>query len=231
MTPRTVVVTGAAGNLGRAAAEAFDRRGDNVVLVGRRASLERAYGAESARRMFAVADLLDADQLRSAIAVAHERFGDLHALCNLAGGFRMDGSVHDTADDAWQAMYDVNVRTLLNAVRAVVPRMLAAGRGSIVNVGSAAALKASASMAPYAASKSAVVRITEAMSAELKPRGINVNCVLPTTIDTPENRAAMPDADASRWVAPTDLATVIAFLASDEARAIHGAAIPVSGLA
>jgi NAD(P)-dependent dehydrogenase (short-subunit alcohol dehydrogenase family) len=230
MTPRTVVVTGAAGNLGRAVAEAFERRGDNLVLVGRRASLERAYASENARRMFAVADLLDAGQLRAAVAVAHERFGDPHALCNLAGGFRMDGSVHDTGDDAWQAMYDLNVRTLLNAVRAVVPRMLAAGRGSVVNVGSAAALAASAGMAPYAASKAAVVRITAAMSAELKSRGINVNCVLPTTIDTPENRAAMPGTDATRWIAPADLASVVAFLASPDARAIHGAAVPVSGL-
>ena len=227
MTPRTVVVTGASGNLGRAVAEAFDRRGDNLVLVGHRASLERAYGAETARRMFAVADLLDPGQLRAAIAVAHERFGDVHALCNLAGGFRMDGSVHETGDDAWQAMHDVNVRTLLNAVRAVVPRMLEAGRGSVVNVGSATALKAAAAMAPYAASKAVVVRITEAMSAELKPHGINVNCVLPTTIDTPQNRVSMPDADPSRWVAPADLANVIVFLASDDARAIHGAALPV----
>jgi NAD(P)-dependent dehydrogenase (short-subunit alcohol dehydrogenase family) len=108
--------------------------------------------------------------------------------------------------------------------------MLAGGGGKIVNVGAFAAQKGSAGMAAYIASKSAVIRLTESMSAELREKNVNVNCVLPTTLDTPENRKAMPDADPRKWVAPDDLANVIAFLASDAARAIHGAAIPVTGL-
>jgi NAD(P)-dependent dehydrogenase (short-subunit alcohol dehydrogenase family) len=108
--------------------------------------------------------------------------------------------------------------------------MLAAGGGRIVNVAAGAALRGGARMGAYAAAKSAVIRLTESMSAELKDRGINVNCVMPSIIDTPQNRAAMPDADASRWVAPEALAEVMLFLASDRARAIHGAAIPVTGL-
>jgi NAD(P)-dependent dehydrogenase (short-subunit alcohol dehydrogenase family) len=108
--------------------------------------------------------------------------------------------------------------------------MIAAGGGKIINVGAFAAQKGAANMGAYIASKSAVMRLTETMAAELREKNINVNCVLPTIIDTPENRAAMPKADPTRWVAPDDLANVVVFLASDEARAIHGAALPVTGL-
>ena len=125
---------------------------------------------------------------------------------------------------------DLNARTLINVASAVVPAMIQRGRGRIVTIGAGAALKGGAHMGAYAASKSALIRLTESMSAELKHQGINVNCVLPSIIDTPDNRAAMPDADASRWVAPAALADVIAFLASDGAAAIQGAAIPVTGL-
>ncbi|HQD84691.1 MAG TPA: SDR family oxidoreductase, partial [Quisquiliibacterium sp.] len=111
-----------------------------------------------------------------------------------------------------------------------VPAMLRNGRGAIVNVAARAALAGAGSMGAYVASKSVVVRLTETMAAELRERGINVNCVLPSIIDTPDNRAAMPDADPSRWVATEDLAQVMLFLASDAARAVHGAALPVSGL-
>jgi NAD(P)-dependent dehydrogenase (short-subunit alcohol dehydrogenase family) len=127
-------------------------------------------------------------------------------------------------------MLGLNARTVLHMAHAVVPGMLAAGGGRIVNVGAFAAQKGVAHMGAYVAAKSAVIRLTEALSAELREQRINVNCVLPTIIDTPENRAAMPDADPARWVAPADLAAVIVFLASDAARAVHGAALPVTGL-
>jgi NAD(P)-dependent dehydrogenase (short-subunit alcohol dehydrogenase family) len=224
---RTVLITGAAGHLGRAVAQLFAERGENVVLVGRRASLDRAFGNETPHRMFAVVDLLDAAQVDAAVAAAVGRFGGIDVLCNVAGGFRMGTPVHETPDADWTAMLDLNLRTTLNAVRAVVPRMLQRGGGKIVNVAAAGGPKAGATMAPYAASKSAVIRITEAMAAELREKNVNVNCVLPTVIDTPDNRSAMPKGDPSRWVSPRDLAKVIAFLASDDARAIHGAAIPV----
>ena len=108
--------------------------------------------------------------------------------------------------------------------------MIAAGGGKIVTVGAASAQRGLAGMGAYTASKSATIRLTEAMSAELREQRVNVNCVLPTTIDTPENRAAMPEADPARWVAPVALADVIGFLASDAARAVHGSALPVPGL-
>jgi NAD(P)-dependent dehydrogenase (short-subunit alcohol dehydrogenase family) len=127
-------------------------------------------------------------------------------------------------------MWDINAQTMLNTVQAVVPRMLAAGGGYIVNIGAGAGQKAPGMMGAYSVAKSAVIRMTEAMSAELREHNINVNCVLPSIIDTAPNRAAMPDADPKKWVAPQDLARVIRFLCSGEARAIHGAAIPVTGL-
>src|SRR5258707_12799829 len=142
----------------------------------------------------------------------------------------MGPPVHETADKDWNFLLDLNARTVLHTARAVVPHMIAAGGGKIVNIGAYAAQKGAAQMGAYIASKSSVIRLTETMAAELREKNINVNCVLPTIIDTPENRKAMPDADPKRWVAPEDLAQVIVFLASDAARAIHGAALPVSGL-
>src|SRR4029077_15221213 len=142
-------------------------------------------------------------------------------LCNIAGGFRMGSPVHETTDKDWDFMFNVNARTVLNMSRAVVPVMLKAGGGKIVNIGAFAAQKGAAQMGAYVASKSAVIRLTETMAAELREKNINVNCVLPTIIDTPENRKAMPDADPAKWVAPADLANVIVFLSSPAAKAIH----------
>ena len=228
---RTVMITGAAGNLARSVAAAFSADGANLVLVDlHRERLEQAFGAEDARRRFATTNLLDAAQTSAAVDAAIERFGRIDVLCNLAGGFRMGEAVHATADRNWDFLLDINARTLLHAVRAVVPQMLERSGGKIVNVGAFAANQGLAQMGAYCAAKSAVIRLTEAMAAELREQNINVNCVLPSVIDTPENRAAMPGADPSRWVAPDDLAAVIFFLASDAARAIHGAALPVTGL-
>jgi NAD(P)-dependent dehydrogenase (short-subunit alcohol dehydrogenase family) len=228
---KTVFVTGAAGNLGRAIAAAFDARGANLALVARtKNSLVATIGPETDRRLLIAADLLDQAALDAAVALARQRFGRVDVLCNIAGGFKMGSLVHETSDNDWDFLLDINARTLLHAVRAVVPQMLEGGSGKIVNVGAFAAQKGAAQMGAYVAAKSAVIRLTETMAAELRDRNINVNCVLPTIIDTPENRAAMPKSDPSRWVAPTDLANVIVFLASDDARAIHGAALPVTGL-
>jgi len=221
---RTVMLTGAAGNLGRAVAAAF---GDaKLVLL----DLKRGNLQESDRQMFIAADLLDAKSVQAAVDQAVQRFKRIDVLCNIAGGFRMGSPVHETADKDWDFMLNVNARTVLNMSRAVVPVMLKGGGGKIVNIGAFAAQKGAAQMGAYIASKSAVIRLTEAMAAELREQNINVNCVLPTIIDTPENRTAMPKADPRRWVAPQDLAQVIVFLASDAARAIHGAALPVTGL-
>jgi NAD(P)-dependent dehydrogenase (short-subunit alcohol dehydrogenase family) len=142
----------------------------------------------------------------------------------------MGDTVHETSDSTWDFLHAMNVGTLRNTSRAVVPQMLRQGGGKIVNVGAYSAQRGQAAMGAYIAAKSEVLRLTEAMAAELRMKNINVNCVLPTILDTPQNRADMPDADPKRWVSPQDLAKVIAFLASDAARAIHGAGVPVTGL-
>jgi len=223
---RTVLVTGAAGNLGRAVASAFAQAGANLVLL----DVKRGPLEDSAKQLFIATDLFDPRSAQAAVEQAVQRFKRIDVLCNIAGGFRMGSAVHETSDKDWNFLFDVNARTVLNMVRAVVPVMLNASGGKIVNVGAFAAQKGAAQMGAYVAAKSAVIRLTETMAAELREKNINVNCVLPTIIDTPENRAAMPKADATRWVAPAALAEVILFLASDEARAIHGAALPVTGL-
>ena len=231
MTDRIVIVTGAAGNLGKAVAKAFADQGAKLVLVDvQRQALEHAFGRENDAALFAPANLLEMAQATGIAQAALARFGRIDVLCNIAGGFRMGEMVHETSDANWSFLFDINTRTLLNAVRAVVPHMLQARSGKIVNIGAFAAQKGVAQMGAYTASKATVIRMTEAMAAELRDKNINVNCVLPTIIDTPENRAAMPKADPAKWVAPTDLANVIVFLASDSARAVHGAAIPVTSL-
>ena len=231
MADRVVLVTGAAGNLGRAVAAAFEAAGDTLLLVDRsREGLAAAFGEETARRHFVPANLLDAASVEVAVQAQLQRHGRIDALCNLAGGFRMGEAVHETTAGTWDLLFDLNARSVVHMARAVVPAMLKQGRGFIVNVGANAAQHGAARMGSYLASKSVVMRLTETMAAELREQGINVNGVLPSTIDTPENRAAMPDVDPARWVAPADLAAVILFLSSDAARAVHGALVPVVGL-
>lgn len=225
---KTVMVTGAAGNLGRAVAHAFRQQGANLVLMDREMpALKRTFGAEDDSAAFFAVDLLDQAQVKEAVESAVRRFGTIDVLCNVAGGFRMGPAIHETPDQDWNFLFDLNTRSVLHAVRQVVPCMLAAGSGKVVNIAANSAQKGIANMGAYCASKDVVIRITEAMAAELRDSNINVNCVMPSIIDTPENRAAMPNADPSRWVSPQALADVIVFLASDSARAIHGAALPV----
>jgi len=228
---KTVMITGAAGNLGRAVAAAFTERGARLALLDvTDAALEDAYPGTADGRLKLAVDLMDPGTVEAAVGQVAGKLGGPHILCALVGGFHMGEPVHETPADKWDLMLDLNTRTLINSVRAVVPRMLSDGGGRIVTVGAGAARQGMAQMGAYCAAKSAVIRLTESMSAELREDNINVNCVLPSIIDTPQNRAAMPDADPSRWVAPEQLAAVIAFLASDKASAVHGAAVPVAGL-
>lgn len=231
MKDKVAMITGAAGTLGRAVAEAFAAAGARLVLVDlNEAALAAAYPDPGERRLLLAANLGDAAAVARVVDAAVGRFGRIDALCNIAGGFRMGKPVHETPAETWSLMLDMNAGTLLNAVRAVVPRMLAAGGGKVVNVGAMGGTVGRANMGAYSASKSAVIRLTESMAAELRDKNINVNCVLPSVIDTPANRADMPKADPRKWVAPADLAQVILFLCSDGARAVHGAAVPVVGL-
>lgn len=231
MTAPTVLITGAAGHLGRAVATAFTARGARLALIDRNPqALQQAFGADNDHQLSLAADLLDTASTRQAVQAAVARFGRVDVLCHLAGGFAMGEPVHATSEQTLERMLDLNVRTLMRITAQVVPHMLAAGRGHIVTVGAFGAQRGGAHMGAYAASKAALQRLTESMSAELKGQGIHVNCVLPSIIDTADNRTAMPDADPAQWVSPAALADVIVFLGSDASRAVHGAAIPVTGL-
>jgi NAD(P)-dependent dehydrogenase (short-subunit alcohol dehydrogenase family) len=229
-----VLVTGAAGNLGHAVAQGFELAGAKLALVDRapdrlpRLFPEMVYSPD---HFLAVSvDLTDAEAVQAMVEETIQRFGRIDVLANVAGGYRAGTPVHETSFETWEFLLDLNARTAFTVSRAVIPHMREHGSGKIVNVSARAALQGGAKSAAYSVSKSAVMRLTESMSAELKASGINVNCVLPGTIDTPPNRDAMPNADHSRWVKPEALADVILFLASDAARAVHGAAIPVYGL-
>lgn len=227
--PQTILITGAAGHLGRAVAAHFHQRGARLVLLDRNVQpLQSAHG-DDAQVLLMQVDLRDRAAVAQRVAQAGAHFGGIDTVCHLAGGFRMGEAVHETTPETWDFLMDLNARTLLNLAAAVVPQLIARGAGHFVTVGAGAALRGAAQMGAYSASKSALIRLTESMSAELKQHNIHVNCVLPSIIDTPDNRGAMPDADHGSWVTPAALAEVIAFLASDAARAIHGAAIPVLG--
>jgi NAD(P)-dependent dehydrogenase (short-subunit alcohol dehydrogenase family) len=234
LTGQTALVLGAGGNLGVAVSHALRGAGANAVLVDRDGDrLHRLWdGAGQTEDLLLIGsvDALDPKHLESVVAQTLGRFGRVDILVNAVGGFRGGSAVHETPLDIWELLLDLNLRSTLLAARAVIPTMLAQGSGKIITVGARAALGGAANLAAYAASKAAVLRLSESLAAELKGHGVNVNCVLPGTLDTEQNRRDTPTADVSRWVPPEAVADVIVFLASDAARAVHGAAIPVQGL-
>ena len=216
---KSVVVTGAAGALGLTVANSFANAGAEVTGIDV-VDFEASFTTIKA-------NLIEPETTHAAF----EKIRSVDVLANIAGGFTMGDTVADTSDETWDFMFNLNTRTVLNTVRATLPSMRKQGHGKIVNIGARAGLRGSANMAAYSASKSVVIRLTESLADELKNQHINVNCVLPSIIDTDRNRADMPDADFSTWVSPEALAKVVMFLASPEADPIHGAALPVEGLA
>lgn len=230
---RVVVITGAAGNLGVATVRAFQNAGANLVLVDRSPDrLQKVFPelTDSPQHFLAHSvDLGDVTAVEKMVTEAVRRLGRIDVLVNTAGGYKAGTPLHETPLADWDFLLNLNARSLVIACRSVIPQMLQQGSGKIVSIASRAALGGEANAAAYSVSKTAVVRLTESMAAELKDKNINVNCVMPGMIDTPQNRQAMPDSDFSQWVAPEALTDVIMFLASDAARAIHGAALPVFG--
>src|ERR1700688_1864497 len=224
MDGKVVVVTGALGALGKVVAETALARGARVAGIDHAAS---QVPATANRIEFGGVDLSDAAQAKTAIDAVASHFGKCDALINIAGGFAFE-AVAEGDPKTWQRMYALNVLTALNASRSALPHLAASAAGRIINIGAMGALQAGAGMGAYAASKAGVHRLTEALAAEWKGK-ITVNAVLPSIIDTPANRASMPSADFAKWVTPQELADVILFLASDEASAVTGALLPVSG--
>jgi NAD(P)-dependent dehydrogenase (short-subunit alcohol dehydrogenase family) len=233
-TERVVLITGAAGHLGAAVTRRFAADGARLALAERKLekmqTLIRELHLKDDDALAFAADLTKADEVKAWAQAVQARWGRADVLVNVAGGYKAGTPVHELDEADWDFMLNLNARAAFLACRAVVPLMLAQGGGKIINVSARAGLAGAKHSAAYAASKAAILRLTESLSAELRDQNINVNAVLPSIIDTPPNRAAMPKADPAKWVAPDDLASVIVFLASDAARAIHGALIPVYGL-
>lgn len=224
---RRVVVTGAFGALGRVVVATLTAAGAQVAALDHAPAPADDTAAGVVHQAGGV-DLADGDAAKAALAQAAAALGGIDALVNIAGGFRWE-TVADGSLDTWDRLYRLNLRTAVAASQAALPALLASGHGRIVNIGAAGAVKAGNGMGAYAASKAGVARLTEAMAEEFKDHGLTVNALLPSIIDTPANRADMPDADPGRWVTPQQLAGVIQFLLSEPAAAITGALIPVTG--
>jgi NAD(P)-dependent dehydrogenase (short-subunit alcohol dehydrogenase family) len=226
LSGKVLVVTGSDGALGRAVAAALGGYGAKLALLTRAPAAPDVQPANALQ--YGGIDLMKEETVHSVMGRIAEEAGRLDGLINIAGGFRWQKLAGGTLD-AWDAMYNLNLRTAVVACQAVLPHLMRSGGGRIINVGAMGAVKAAAGMGPYAASKAGVAQLTLALADELKDKQITVNAILPSTLDTPKNRLDMPDADFTRWVSLREAAEVIAFLVSDEARAVTGALIPVAG--
>jgi NAD(P)-dependent dehydrogenase (short-subunit alcohol dehydrogenase family) len=226
LSGKNIVVTGAFGALGAAVMAAA--RSAGAQLAGIDVSpVSKAPGGCAGCMLLGEVDLSSAMATERAVTAAAAQLGQLDGLVNIAGGFRWE-TLEAGALETWDHLFNLNVRTAVNATRAALPLLKSPG-ASIVNIGAVGAVKAAAGMGAYAASKAGVAKLTEALAEELKDRGVTVNAVLPSILDTPANRADMPKADFARWVKPEQVADLIVFLLSDRARAITGALIPIAG--
>ncbi|WP_322814227.1 SDR family NAD(P)-dependent oxidoreductase [Chloroflexus sp.] len=228
---KVAIITGGTGGLGVAVVERLSNAGAMVVVPFVK---EDAFQALTKRIPAAIGiplDLTDELATQAAYRTIAATYGGIDILINAAGGFAGGEPVHQTPWALWQAQLDINLKTAVISCAAAIPHLIARGGGAIVNVSSRTATQAGANLAAYAAAKRAVLQLTEALAAELRPHDITVNAVLPSVIDTPANRSAMPKADYESWVKPEEIAAVIHFLVSPTARSISGAAIPVYGRA
>jgi NAD(P)-dependent dehydrogenase (short-subunit alcohol dehydrogenase family) len=236
LSGKSAIVTGGTGALGGAVVRALLEAGARVAVPFRKAGeleeLRRAPGiGPDASLSGAMLDLTD----EAAVLAAFQRFaqeqGGLDILVNAAGGFGGGKPAHETPWSLWQQQLDVNLKTAVIASRAAAIRMVERGGGAIVNVSSRPATQSGKNLAAYAASKRALLQLTEAMAAELVDSGITVNAILPSVIDSPANRASSPGADYVLWPKPEEIARVILFLAGPDARLVSGASVPVYGKA
>lgn len=221
---RSIIVTGGFGILGRAVAETFRANGDRVARID---FAPDAPDANPGGLDIGGVDLTDGTAADAAVQQVIAEQGGIDVLVNVAGGFTWQ-TLTDGGPETWARMYAMNAATCVTMTKAALPTLAATPGAAIVNIGAGSALVAGAGMGAYAASKAAVHKLTESLAAELSGTDCTVNAVLPSIIDTPANRADMPDADVSQWVQPASLAKVILFLASPGARTISGALIPVS---
>lgn len=237
LTGRVIVVTGGAGGLGKAVTTTFVEAGATVVVTERAEhrsavdELAAGLGPAGERVSCVVADVLDEASVESLVAQVLARHGQLDVLVNLVGGFAAGQAITEMDLAVWQRMQDLNVRSAFLVSKHAARPMIRQGRGRILNISSRGARSGRKNAGAYAVAKAAVITLTEVQAEELRDHGVTVNCILPSIIDTPANRAGMPTADFSRWPRAEEVARILVFLASDDARLINGAAIPVYGLA
>jgi NAD(P)-dependent dehydrogenase (short-subunit alcohol dehydrogenase family) len=237
LTGRVVVITGGAGGLGRGVTAAFLKSGAGIVVADRaeaRASVDATrgqLGQDADRLDFAAMDAGDEASVAAMVASVVARHGRLDVLANLVGGYSAGQPISELDLAVWTRMQDLNLRTAFLAAKHAAAQMIERGWGRILNISARAAYSGRKRAAAYAVAKAGIITLTETLSEELRDHRITANCVLPSIIDTPANRADIPDADFTRWPKPEDIARVLVFLASDDAWLISGAAIPVYGLA
>jgi NAD(P)-dependent dehydrogenase (short-subunit alcohol dehydrogenase family) len=223
---RTAVLTGVTGGWGRAVLDRFLAQGWDVCAT------TRGGGPDVPPQVLVVeADLTDAAAAERVVAAAIERFGSVDALGCVAGGFRMSGPLHESSPDVWRSMLSANLDTAYTMTRAALSPMVAAGSGSIVYVGSRAAVRPFAGAAAYIAAKGAVLALMGAVDAEVRSKGVRVNTVMASIVDTPQNRRENPDADVSGWTTGDQLARVIEWLCDEDSAPLSGGAIPAYGRA
>jgi len=230
---RVVIITGATGALGQVVSRVFGEAGAQLALTATRSEALISLGEELAlpedQLLVRAADLTRAAEAQAVVEATIARWGRVDVLLNLAGGWARSGRLAEVTDAQWDGLLDLNLRTCLNMCRAVLPAMAERGWGRIVNVGARSAVDPGAQQAPYNVAKAGVVALTRSIAADYRRRGVAANVILPSTIDTPANRAAMGEADASRWVKPEELAAAMLFLCSEEGGSLNGAAIPIYG--
>ena len=223
-SPRHVVITGAAGALGRAVTQHFLDAGARVALVDHTDDrlVQSFPGLEHSQHLLLQADLTSSESTQALATQVLLAFGHVDALVHIAGGFEMGPAVHELDRAAWDRMMNLNAWAFVALAQGFVPAMAKRGSGSIVAVTAKSAARGVANMAAYCASKSALQRLVESMAAELAPQGIQVNSIAPSVLDTPANRQAMPDANSAEWVSTATAAQAIAFLTSPGAASTHG---------
>lgn len=228
-TGKTVIVTGGSGAIGSVVARRFVEAGGRVVIADRvppRGEEVGALGDRAKALSYRETDVLNEGSVRGLFEEAAAQGGP-HVLVNVAGGFRFGPSVEEMEEADWDDLLQLNLKSAFLTIKTALPYMKRQGYGRIVSVAARSGLKGDPMVAHYSVSKGGVILLTQTVAEEVKEYDITVNAVLPSIVNTPANRAAMPDADASRWVQPDDLASVMLFLASEEARAVSGAAVPV----
>ncbi len=232
---KVVLISGGSGALGRSVTKAFLESGAIVavlyIIKEEVETLLKEIGGRNSRLLLLEADVLKEDQVKNAVEGVVKQFGKIDVLVNLVGGYIGGTAIADTEEKDWDLAMDLNLKSAFLMCKATIPHMIAKRNGRIINTSSRSGLKGEATDGPYSVSKAGVIRLTETIADEVREFGITANAIMPSVIDTPANRRAMPDADFSKWVKPSDIARVVMWLASTETGIISGAAVPVYGLA